>query len=148
MDKLNELAKMFVDVRTKRLALEKEANEIKNGAEKLLRYSLLMMLEANGVKSVHVENIGRIVRTEKNFYSIADLEKFAYRMFKSMQKAQEEGRPLSNALLLQKRVHKEALESHMDTLDIEEKDKLAELFGINYITVNDISFTQIGAKNE
>lgn len=88
-----------------------------------LKKSILLCME--GAKSINLEGLGRITRTTKSYYSINNIEKLALQMFKLMLENGKRGMPLSEGLLLQQRVSKSALDAIMDSLELDENQRLA-----------------------
>lgn len=88
-----------------------------------LKKSILLCME--GAKSINLEGLGRITRTTKSYYSINNVEKLAIQMFKLMLENGKRGMPLSEGLLLQQRVSKSALDAIMDSLELDENQRLA-----------------------
>ncbi len=111
MSSLNELVAEYITIRTKRLQLEKEADGIKKGREGELSAQILQVMSAQGLKSANVSGLGRVVCRETSHYEIHDIESLALQMLKVMVSAVRDGRPISDGLLLQRRVHRENLDS-------------------------------------
>lgn len=129
-----------MEARNERLALEKKAADLKRDIEEPLRVQILQVMAAQGLKSANVEGLGRVVCKESHHYEIMDIEGLAYQMFKSMVKAAEEGRPLSDGLLLQRRVHRENLDAMIEAAG--GMGKAAE-FGVRNVTKTDLSYTKV-----
>lgn len=129
-----------MEARNERLALEKKAADLKRDIEEPLRVQILQVMAAQGLKSANVEGLGRVVCKESHHYEIMDIESLAYQTFKLMVKAAEDGRPLSDGLLLQRRVHRENLDAVIEAAG--GMDKAAE-FGVRNVTKTDLSYTKV-----
>lgn len=129
-----------MEARNERLALEKKAADLKRDIEEPLRVQILQVMAAQGLKSANVEGLGRVVCKESRHYEITDIESLAYQTFKLMVKAAEEGRPLSDGLLLQRRVHRENLDAMIEAAG--GMGKAAE-FGVRSVTKTDLSYTKV-----
>ena len=103
-------------------SLREQLDILKNEEESLRRSILLAM---GAAKSINLEGLGRITRTTKSYYSINNVEKLALQMFKLMLENGKRGMPLSEGLLLQQRVSKSALDAIMDSLELDENQRLA-----------------------
>ena len=101
----------------------REQLDILKNEEEALRRSILLAMGA--AKSINLEGLGRITRTTKSYYSISNVEKLALQMFKLMLENGKRGMPLSEGLLLQQRVSKSALDAIMDSLELDENQRLA-----------------------
>ena len=101
----------------------REQLDILKNEEEALRRSILLAMGA--AKSINLEGLGRITRTTKSYYSINNVEKLALQMFKLMLENGKRGMPLSEGLLLQQRVSKSALDAIMDSLELDENQRLA-----------------------
>lgn len=145
MSSLNELVAEYVEVKAKRLKLEKDAEEIKKGREGELSALILQVMAAQGLKSANVEGLGRVVCKETSHYEITDMESLAFAMFKVMVDAAQKGRPMSDGLLLQRRVHKDNLDSFLESIilptDAEGQPSMAHL-GVKKAIRTDLSFTK------
>lgn len=108
---IRELIEKYVAARAKRLELEAQAREIAQGEEADLQRMILALMAADGISSLKFAGLGRVVRRNKGHYEIADIEKVSLVMLKEMAKAYREGRPLADALILQRRISRENLES-------------------------------------
>lgn len=157
MKSITDLVESYIEVRTRRQELEAKANDIKNGEEQELKTLILAEMAAQGMKSVHLEGVGRVTSRVSYHYEIKDMEKLSKCMFKAMATAIENGRPVSDGLLLQRRVSKEALENLIgDTVQKvnqnasqEDYDRISEyLFGVKNVGKNNLSITKIGEQHE
>lgn len=138
---LNDMVREYITLRAERLALEKKAKDIKDGREAELRNSILMELAAQGMKSAHLEGVARVTSKASTHYEIVDLELLAQVMFKRMIDNLKEGRSLSDALMLQSRPSREALETFMeDAGGITEQAMQA--LGVKLVERPDLSVTK------
>ena len=111
MATITELAKRYAEVRQARLELEKQADEIKKGEEAELKKAIMAEFTAQGLKSANVEGVGKVVLKTTYHYEIRDLNMLAYQQLATLVQAAKEGRPLSDGLILQARIHKDNLEN-------------------------------------
>lgn len=120
----------------------REQQEMLKEKENELKRSILLSME--GAKSINLEGVGRITRTTKTYYSIANAEKLAVQMFKLMIEAGQKGMPLSEALLLQQRVSKTALDAIMENLELDETQRAAYIAeaGLNEVSEPALSLTK------
>lgn len=139
MSSLNELVSEYVKVRAQRMSLEKEAEAIRKDTEEPLKAQILQVMSAQGLKSANVEGLGRVVCKETSHYEILDMEALAFQMLKVMVEAAQAGRPVSDGLLLQRRVHRENLDTMLD--GNADEGYLASL-GVKKATKTELSFTK------
>lgn len=120
----------------------REQQDILKDKENELKRSILLCME--GAKSINLEGIGRVTRTTKTYYSIANVEKLAIQIFKLMIEAGQKGMPLSEALLLQQRVSKSALDAIMENMELDENQRLAYIAeaGLNEVSEPALSLTK------
>jgi hypothetical protein len=113
MQELNNLVKRLVSVRAKRLDLEKQADELKNGEEKDLTTQILALMSSGGMKSCHIPGVARLASKTTYHYEITDIDALVMLSFKQMIQAGKEGRPISEGLMFQRRPSKENIEAYM-----------------------------------
>lgn len=116
------LVEQLMQNKSQQKSLREQLDILKN-EEDALRRSILLAMGA--AKSINLEGLGRITRTTKSYYSINNVEKLALQMFKLMLENGKRGMPLSEGLLLQQRVSKSALDAIMDSLELDENQRLA-----------------------
>ena len=116
------LVEQLMQNKSQQKSLREQLDILKNEEEALRRSILLAM---GAAKSINLEGLGRITRTTKSYYSISNVEKLALQMFKLMLENGKRGMPLSEGLLLQQRVSKSALDAIMDSLELDENQRLA-----------------------
>lgn len=116
------LVEQLMQNKSQQKSLREQLDILKNEEEALRRSILLAM---GAAKSINLEGLGRITRTTKSYYSINNVEKLALQMFKLMLENGKRGMPLSEGLLLQQRVSKSALDAIMDSLELDENQRLA-----------------------
>lgn len=116
------LVEQLMQNKSQQKSLREQLDILKNEEETLRRSILLAM---GAAKSINLEGLGRITRTTKSYYSINNVEKLALQMFKLMLENGKRGMPLSEGLLLQQRVSKSALDAIMDSLELDENQRLA-----------------------
>lgn len=120
------------------MELEHKADEIKNGEEAELKRQILIEMQTAGIKSANVEGVGRVVSKDTKYYEVQDMEKFARAMFQSMLDAAKQGRPFSDGILLQKRVHRENLETVLENSGTQ-----LDAYGIAQLVRTDLSVTKV-----
>lgn len=135
---LQILAQKYIEARQKRMELEHQADDIKNGEEAELKRQILIEMQTAGIKSANVEGVGRVVSKDTKYYEVQDMEKFARAMFQSMLDAAKQGRPFSDGILLQKRVHRENLETVLENSGTQ-----LDAYGIAQLVRTDLSVTKV-----
>lgn len=138
MATLRELVAEYADLRTKRMELEHQAEEIKRGRESELKNLILLEMSGQGLKTANFDNIGRVTQRNKNYYEIQDTEKLARALVQSMVNAAQEGRPFSDGLFLQKRISSEMLE----TLLANAGNPALETYGLAQVSRPELSITR------
>lgn len=124
MSGLNELAARLVQVRARRLELESQADEIRNGEEKELTDQILALMSADGLKSCNIPGVARLATRTTHHYEITDIEALSMTMFKQMILALKSGRKISDGLMFQRRPSKENIEAYMhDALNLSPEDE-------------------------
>lgn len=124
MSGLNELAARLVQVRARRLELESQADEIRNGEEKELTDQIMALMSADGLKSCNIPGVARLATRTTHHYEITDIESLSMVMFKQMILALKSGRKISDGLMFQRRPSKENIEAYMhDALNISPEDE-------------------------
>lgn len=138
MSTIRELTARYVDVRARRLELEAKAREIQQGEEAELQQMILALMHAEGISSLKFAGLGRVVRRSKGHYEINDIEKVVLAMLKNMATAYREGRPLADALLLQRRISRENLETLCEDMSTK---TLADL-GVAFVEKEELAVTK------
>ena len=124
MSGLNELAARLVQVRARRLELESQADEIRNGEEKELTDQIMALMSADGLKSCNIPGVARLATRTTHHYEITDIEALSMTMFKQMILALKSGRNVSDGLMFQRRPSKENIEAYMhDALNLSPEDE-------------------------
>lgn len=139
---LMDLAAQYVSARQERLALEKQAKEIQTGREKDLKELLLLEMSSSGLTSANIKGVGKVVCRVSSHYEITDIETLALTMFKKMLECGQQGRPLSDALLLQARVHRENLETHVGDHDDSVMEQILASYGVKKASKIDLAVTK------
>ena len=143
MSTMTELVSEYILVRKKRMALEKEADEIKNGRESELKKLILLEMSAQNVKSAHLEGVGRITSKQTYHYEIENIELLAYRMLENMVACSKAGRPLSDGLLFQQRISKSNVEDYMASISPGgDTPELLTTFGLKKVEEPSLSVTK------
>ena len=124
MSGLNELAARLVQVRARRLELESQADEIRNGEERELTDQIMALMSADGLKSCNIPGVARLATRTTHHYEITDIEALTMTMFKQMILALKSGRKISDGLMFQRRPSKENIEAYMhDALNLSPEDE-------------------------
>lgn len=120
--------------------------------EKRLAELILLEMSSQGIKTANIEGLGRVTRKENYHYEIQDVEALARKMLENMVRAHNEGRPLSDGFLLQRRVHKDNVETLLADQGVLDQDrdltgkdpaeKELEKFGLKKASKNVLSFTK------
>ena len=141
MATITELAARYAQVRQARLELEKQADEIKKGEEAELKKAIMAEFTAQGLKSANVEGVGKVVLKTTYHYEVRDLNMLAYQQLAMLVQAAKDGRPLSDGLILQARIHKDNLENTLTEAGIS-PDQIVNTYGVAREGRDDISFTK------
>lgn len=147
MKGLNELAARLVQVRVKRLELERQVDDIKSGEEKELTDQIMALMSADGLKSCNIPGVARLATRTTHHYEITDIESLSMVMFKQMILALKSGRNISDALMFQRRPSKESIEAYMhDALNLSPDDEgyntACAGAGITYVDKDVLSVTK------
>lgn len=141
---LPDLIAEYAKVKAERMSFEKKAAELKRDMEEPLKQLILMEMASSGVKSVNIDGIGSVAAKTSDHYEITDMEKLAYFMLQQMVKCAQEGRPLSDGVLLQARVSRAVIEEYLgDSINMAEADDAALApFGVKLVSKPDLSVTR------
>lgn len=108
-----------------------------------MRDLILLEMSASGLKSANIKGVGKVVCRESSHYEITDIEALALTMFKKMVECGQQGRPLSDALLLQARIHRENLETHVgESEDDTELERMLSAYGVKKASKLDLAVTK------
>lgn len=135
---LKQMVEEYVALREKRMELEHQAEEIKQGKEAELKRLILLEMSSQGLKTANFEGLGRVTSKNRNFYEVQDMNLFARGLLTAMIAAGNQGRPLADGLFVQKRVNAEALETLLE----ENQSFSMEQFGIGQVTRQELSVTK------
>ena len=110
--------------------------------EESLKTSILYQME--GSKSMNLDGLAKIVRKEKTHYEIRDREALARAILRLMVEQGQQGKPLSEALLLQQRVSSRVLEEHLEAMGLDEATETGylESSGLARVTEPTLSITR------
>lgn len=145
---INELVEQWRAVRKQRLELDDLSKKLKNGPEAELRAQVLMWLDSQNLPGVKTQH-GTVSRTKKSHLEIRDIEAFLQFQFGNMENCKNEGKPLTDALVMQKTPLKSGILEHvqsvlgldnLDSISDEEFNKIASTFGIERVSTEDITF--------
>lgn len=147
MKGISELASRLVQIRAKRLGLERQADELKNGEEKELTDQIMALMSADGLKSCNIPGVARLATRTTHHYEITDIESLSMLMFKQMILALKSGHNISDALMFQRRPSKENIEAYMhDALNLSPDDEgfstACAGAGLSYVDKNVLSVTK------
>lgn len=134
--RLQSLVSQLMVVRTARKEADAIAKQRKE-EEKVLTDAIMLEMSAQGIASANLEGLARVAIADKPHYEIADVEAFALYCLMKMVGSFRRGGPLSDGILLQRRISREALESHNngDPLSPEE----CALAGVRYVVDNTLT---------
>ncbi|MBQ3569588.1 MAG: hypothetical protein IJA20_02820 [Methanocorpusculum sp.] len=145
---VNVLVEQWRTIRKQRLELDDLSKKLKNGPEAELRAQILMWLDSQNLPGVKTQH-GTVSRTKKSHLEIRDIETFLQFQFGNMATCQQEGKPLTDALVMQKTPLKSGILEHvqqvlgldnLDSISDEEFNKVASTFGIERVSTEDITF--------
>lgn len=144
---LVSLVKRFAELRAQREKLEAAAKEIK-AAEDEAKARLISEMDIQKIPSARFEGIGRVVLRPTKRYEIQDIELFARAMLQQMVDNAQNGRRLSDGLMLQKRPAKTIIDELALNGNWDAETAFAER-GLAVSENMDITFTKIkGAGND
>lgn len=130
-----QMAQGIKDLRIKRKAIEKKIDEIKE-FESLLEGRLLMYLDAQGVESVRMADVGTLSKRKDKHVEIRDANKLAAYVDRAITAAKQNGTPILDALcVFQRRAAK------ANILDILEQGVTAEEIGVEVVEKVKLSLT-------
>lgn len=109
--RLQQLVAQLVETRAVRKAADDVVKRYKE-AEKEITEAVMLEMSAQGIASANIDGIARVAIADKPHYEITDVEAFALYCLKKMVASFQNGGPLSDGILLQRRISREALESH------------------------------------
>lgn len=114
----------------------------------LVEGAILAEMSAMGVKTMNFEGLGKITSRTTWHYEISDIDALVLESFKKMLAALQQNRPISDGCLLQRRPHKDNLETFfakdyptMEPGSLEEEEALKS-WGVRKATKNTLSFTK------
>lgn len=99
-----------------------------------LRQEILVAMNGENMKSVNLAGVGRLVVKSRKLYQIQDIELLTRQMLSQIVAAGKAGRPLSDGLLLQKRLHNENFETYLGGAD-------PAAYGVALTEKLDVAFT-------
>lgn len=144
---LVSLVKRYAELREQREKLEAAAKDIK-AAEDEAKARLISEMDVQKMPSAKFEGIGRVVLRQNRRYEIADIELFARAMLQQMVDNAQNGRRLSDGLMLQKRPAKTIIDELAANGSWDADTAFAQR-GLAVAENMDITFTRIkGAGDE
>lgn len=151
MTNINELVAQWRAIVKQRSELDRLSRELKNGPETELKAQIMMYLDTHDVPGIR-SKIGFITRTKKVHVEIADMQTFLACQLERFQKAQEEGKPLADVLMLQKTAVRSEIDDLVTPSDAlalsdDEYNAVAEKFGIRRVSRPDLSFKSAASSS-
>ena len=144
---LVSLVQRYAELRAQREKLEAAAKEIK-AAEDAAKARLISEMDVQKIPSARFDGIGRVVLRPTKRYEISDIELFARAMLQQMVDNAQNGRRLSDGLMLQKRPAKTIIDELAANGSWDAETAFAER-GLAVAENLDITFTRDkGAGNE
>lgn len=111
---LKNIVEKYKEVVAQRKELEEQAKKLKAEIEEPLKNTILQYMADHDVQSIHYPSVGRVVRTVKSHYEIKDKEQFALTILRALVAAGQDGRPLSDGMIVQYRVSKDVFTSYCE----------------------------------
>lgn len=139
MKTLRESVQEYDSLRTKRLELEKQIDEIKTHEEEL-RKEIVADMVAQGLTTTKFDDGLRVTVRNVNTYCVQDIEKVLLWQIKELVKCHKENRPLVDGLLFQQRLGQRTLDSGLGS-DYSEEDMRA--MGVLTKSRRDLSLTRV-----
>ncbi len=147
---ITSLVEQWRAVVKQRKALDDLSKQLKNGPEAELRSKILMYMDVQGMNGVKTA-CGTISRTTKNHLEMVDTEAFLRLQLQRMLTCLQEGRPLADALIMQKtpaksnifEMVKELTGSGKETMTDDQFNAIAAGFGIKLVSDTDVSFKSL-----
>lgn len=145
---VNDLITQWRTVVKQRQELDRLSRELKVGPEAALKSQILMYLDSQNLPGVK-SGVGTVSRTTKDHMEVTDLNVLLEKQYELFNKAKAEGRPLSDALLLQRTPVKAEITSYvLGMLGLDEKAKptddefnaAADALGIRRVSTLELSF--------
>lgn len=146
---INQLIAKWRAVVKQRMELDRLSRELKNGVEADLKGQILAYLDLNDIPGVK-SDVGFVTRTSKDHLEIRDLNKFLERQMEMFAEAKAAGRPVSDALILQKSPLKSEIASLVyeelgltpgkDKIDDATFNRVADQYGLSRVSTADLSF--------
>lgn len=137
---LISLVEKYRRTRENRLNLERQAKELEQGEERFLKSQVLSIMNEQGFGSVNLktEDGGlRVVKRTQKVFFISDKELFARAVMSAMVKYAQTGKLMSEGLLTQMRVSREAVEQFAAETNAELSD-----LGVSFMETENIAITK------
>lgn len=147
---MKALLQQFIAARQTRLELQKVVDQLKQREEDIKR-TMILKMQADGVKTINIEGMGTCTRKDKTFYDITDYDRFADIMAKMIMKCQQAGQPRIEATFLQKTVCASRVDEWLERLNLtspEQEAAFLESIGLQKCSRPEISITQAKTKGE
>ena len=136
---IRPLAESYTKLREMREKLEAQAKLLKE-KENEAKALLIQEMSAQQMPSVKLDGLGRFVMKSVAAYDISDIELLSRAMLARMVDNGQHGRPLSDGLLLQKRVAKGVIEELMEAGYLDASTLAAS--GLEQTERMDLTFTK------
>ncbi len=140
---LASLAAEYASVRRERKILQEQMDALE-ARETELQRSILITMASAGTSSTRIDGVGRLVVKTKTRYEIADKDKLALALLQAMVENAEQGRAMSDGLLLQQRVAARNFEERAENLGVDEAgmDAYAAAAGLRRVIEPSLTFTK------
>lgn len=138
---LRQSTEKFIEIRSKRRALEAQAKELKE-QELELQNIILQEMSSSGTKSVNFDGLARVVSRTTKHYEVTDINLLARVILARIVDAASRNVPLSEGLLLQFRPSKERIDALVEDMDTSERDATLANMGLVLAERNELSITK------
>lgn len=143
---VNAAVLRYKEARRQRLELDDLSKKIKEELEEPLKAELLEYLGSQGLQNAKTAH-GTIAQRKNTRVEVLDIETVCSVMLENMLKLRDEGKPLADALLLQKTAHKANVTEVVNEIlgnpnpDEEQFNEVASRFGMRAVSKIDLSLT-------
>lgn len=134
--RLHTLVAQFVAAREEVKQIESQAKSAKERVKDLTE-AIKLEMSSQGLASANLDGIARVVISDKPHYEIADPEAFALYSLEKMVSSFRRGGMLSDGILLQRKISREAIESHNNGDPLSEAE--CRRAGVRYVVDNTLT---------
>lgn len=138
---LRQSTEKFIEIRSKRRALEAQAKELKE-QELELQNIILQEMASSGTKSVNFDGLARVVSRTTTHYEVTDINLLARAILSRIVDAANRNIPLSEGLLLQFRPSRERVDAIMENMDESKRTAALANMGLVLAERNELSITK------